>query len=451
MVREFGALVIGSGSAGTNAATVLRKGGLTVAVADERPFGGTCALRGCDPKKVLIAAVRVLDSASAYADRGVFDGAPRLDWAKLMQFKRTFTDPVPAKRLQTYEDAGIAALHGTTRFAGAQELDIDGDRVRAKHIVIATGATELHVAEGDDLLLTSESFLELEQMPKTLVFVGGGYIAFELAHVAARAGARVTILNDNDKALHGFDPDIVEQLLKSTRNAGIDVRLETRIERVQRTDSGIALHAQTKTGTEVFKAENGVLAAGRVPDLDRLALDAANIQRTKKGVKVNEHLQSVSNPNVYAAGDAGDGGGLPLTPVAGYEGEIAASNILRPGSRTPDFTGLASMVYTIPPLGQAGLTEAQAREKHLEIDVHAGDMSDWFLTRHVGAKAAFYKVVVEKPAGRILGATIFGPHAEEQLNVLTLAIREGLPARHVAETLFAYPTGSSDLEYLFGF
>ncbi len=450
MERDFDVAVIGSGSAGTSAAMALRKAGLSVAVIDERPFGGTCALRGCDPKKVLVAAARALDAAAAYADRGIFDRAPQLNWANLMQFKRTFTDPVPEKRVKTYEDAGIAAIRGQARFTGPQALAVDGDTVRAKHIVIATGATELHVASGDDTLLTSETFLELERMPQTLIFVGGGYIAFELAHVASRAGARVTMINDNDKPLHGFDPDAVEQLCETTRNAGIDVQLNTRVERVEHTGKGIALYAQTDSGTKVFEAENGVLAAGRIPDLDHLNLEAAGIERTKKGVKVNERLQSVSNPNVYAAGDCADGGGLPLTPVAGYEGEMVASNVLTAAGKKTDFTGLASMVYTIPPLGQTGLTEAQANEEHVDVEVRAGDMSDWYSTRHLAAKSGFYKVVLEKQSGRILGATIFGPHAEEQINVIALAIRQGLPGRRLAETLFAYPTGSSDMEYFFG-
>ena len=151
MEREFDVVVIGSGTAGTNAAMALRKAGRSVAVIDERPFGGTCALRGCDPKKVLVAAARALDAAAAYTDRGIFDRAPQLNWANLMRFKRTFTDPVPQTRVRTYEDAGIVAIRGQARFAGPQQLAVDGDRVRAKHIVIATGATELHVADGDDV------------------------------------------------------------------------------------------------------------------------------------------------------------------------------------------------------------------------------------------------------------------------------------------------------------
>ncbi len=447
MQRDFDAAIIGSGSAGTNAAITLSKRGLKVAVIDERPFGGTCALRGCDPKKVLVAAARTIDEAARYADLGIFTQRPALNWSNLMRFKSTFTDPVPANRLKAYEEADVVAIRGQAYFADEHTLIVGDDRVRAAHFVIATGAAELHVARGDDQLLTSETFLELESLPESLIFVGGGYIAFEFAHVAARAGVRVTMLNDNNEPLHGFDRDVVEFLLDASREAGIDIHLDTPVESVERSGGGVIVHARTKSGPRTFDARNGVLAAGRIPDLERLHLEAAGIERTKKGVKVNEHLQSASNANIYAAGDCADGGGLPLTPVAGYEGAIVASNILDGNVRKPDFRGLASMVYTIPALGQVGLTEAQARKQGLDIEIHAGDMSDWYSTRHLAAKTAYYKMVVEEKSGRIAGATILGPHAQEQLNIIALGIRSGLDGRSIAQTLFAYPTGASDIEY----
>jgi glutathione reductase (NADPH) len=448
MEREFDLVVIGSGGAGTSAALAVRKSGQTVAVIDERPFGGTCPLRGCDPKKVLVAAAQALDYAARYSKLGIFNEAPALNWRELIRFKHTFTDPIPAERLKQYEDAGIVAIGGHARFTDKQTLSVNGDLIRAKHFVIATGAREVHVADGDEDLITSETFMELESLPESLVFIGGGYIAFEFAHVAARAGVRVTILNRGAHPLGGFDQDLVQQLLDLTRKLGIAVYVNAEVDRVERTATGVVVHARTPGGMQQFEARNGVLAAGRVADLDRLDLDAAGIQRTKKGVKVNEYLQSISNPSIYAAGDSADGGGLPLTPVAGDEGEVVASNILNGNTRKPDFRGLVTMVFTIPPLGQAGLTEAQARESGLDIETRSGDMSAWYSTRHLAADTAFYKTVFDRRTGVILGAAIFGPNAEEQLNVLALAIHHGLRPSQIAEVLYAYPTGSSDLLYM---
>lgn len=198
----------------------------------------------------------------------------------------------------------------------------------------------------------------------------------------------------------------------------------------------------------MFRAQAGVLGAGRVPDLEPLELAAGRVERGKRGVKVNEYLQSTSNPRVYAAGDAADAGGLPLTPVAAREGEVVASNLLDGNTRTMDFRGLATMVYTIPPLGAVGLDEIAARERGIEYEVRAGDMSNWYSSRHVAARTAFYKVLLDKRSGKILGATILGPHAEEQINILPLAIGSDFDGERITRTLFAYPTGASDLAYL---
>ncbi|HKU66490.1 MAG TPA: NAD(P)/FAD-dependent oxidoreductase [Candidatus Baltobacteraceae bacterium] len=448
MERNFDVVVVGSGSAGTQAALTLRERGKSVAVIDEAPFGGTCALRGCDPKKVLVHAARVVDAAQRLADIGVVNGAPAISWPDLLRFKRTFTDPVPQQRLQSYDGAGIVALRGQARFVDEDALRVEGDLLRAGHVVIASGAHEMHVAQGDDILYTSETFMDLERMPRSLLFVGGGYIAFEFAHVAARAGAQVTILNNDAHPLAGFDADIVRQLLDASRAAGITIHLETPVVSVERDADGIVARATQNGQTRAFRADAGVLAAGRTPNLEALALDAAGIERTKKGVKVNEFLQSTSNARVYAAGDAADSGGLPLTPIAAYTGEIAAQNLLSGNTRAPNFAGLATMVYTIPPLGSVGLNQAQARERGIDVDVSAGEMTDWYSTRQVAGRAACFKTVREKRTGKILGATVLGPHAEDQINVLALAIRHGLDAKSVADSLFAYPTGASDVEYM---
>lgn len=446
MKQRYDVVVIGSGSAGSGAAMALRKGGKTVLVVDERPLGGTCALRGCDPKKVFVAAARTIDQARHWRALGIVGDVPALDWAQLQRFKRTFTDPAPHKRAKQFDDAGIDHTRGRARFEGERTVSIDGRRVDADYIVIATGARELHVAQGDDALITSEQFLELEALPRSLFVVGGGYIAFELAHVAARGGAKVTILHEDDRPLPDFDRRAVAHLLAATRDAGIDVQLQTKVGRIEKRGDGVtAVDANDEART--FHAERGLLAAGRAADVDDLALEAAHVERSKKGIRVDEHLRSISNDRVYAAGDCADGGGLPLTPVAGYEGSVAAANILGEHPRTVDFRGLATIVFAIPALARVGITEDEAKQRGLDAQTHEGDMSEWYGTRHLGADAAYYSMVTEKGSGTILGATVFGPNAEAQINVLALAVRQSLPFDAVSGAFFAYPTGASDLEY----
>ncbi len=447
-MQEFDVVVIGSGSAGTAAALGCRNGGRSVAVIESGPLGGTCALRGCDPKKVLVQAARAADAMRRYAKLGVFEREPRLDWAALMRFKRSFTDPVPAQRQRTYDDAGIVTIHGRAAFADERTLGVGEEMIGAQRVVIATGARPQHVADGDEELLTSDAFLELEALPESLVFVGGGYIAFEFAHIAARAGSRVTILQNGPHALAGFDPVLTTRLVEIGESLGITVSLNTTVERVTRERSGIRIDARRNGDPVSFSAAAGVLAAGRIPDLDSLHVERAGVQHGKKGVVVNAYLQSVSNAAVYAAGDTADGGGKPLTPVAGDEGAVVAANILHEGSQSFDARGLASIVYSIPSLATVGMSEEAARAEGVDVTVHAGDMSSWYSTRSVAQEHAYYRLFAHARTGAIVGGSILGPHAEEQINVLACAIRNDLRVDTIAATLFAYPTGASDLAYM---
>lgn len=447
-MQQFDLIVIGSGAAGNTAAMTCRGRGWSVAIIDAKPFGGTCQLRGCDPKKVLVGAAHAFDAACKMHELGVLDSAPRLDWAGLMAFKRTFTDPVPAQREKTYNDAGVVALRGQARFLDEQTLEVDGEKMQGRYIVVATGATPAPLAPGDEVLLDNEAFLNLESLPASLLFIGGGFISMEFAHVAARAGANVQILDLAPRILMQFDADIVKLLAESTRELGIELHLGARVTKIERSGAQVVVHADVDGSPKTFRAQAGVHGAGRIANLSGLDIEAGNVERTKRGVKVNEFFQSTSNPRVYSAGDVADGGGLQLTPVAGDEGEIVATNMLDGNKRTANFAGLASVVYTIPALATAGLTEEQARKNGIAIDMKQGSMADWYSSRRLGEKRGGYKLLLEPASGKILGATIFGPYAEEQINVLSLAIRRGLNADALAEALFAYPTGASDLQYM---
>jgi glutathione reductase (NADPH) len=191
-----------------------------------------------------------------------------------------------------------------------------------------------------------------------------------------------------------------------------------------------------------------VHGAGRVPEIDDLDLKIAGVEREKHGVIVNEYLQSISNPSVYAAGDAAASGGPPLTPVAGMEGEVVAANLLKGNHRKPDLVAVASIVYTLPSVASVGLLEAAAEKQGLKFRVNHQDTSEWYSSRRLGAKYSAFKVLIQESSDRILGAHVIGPHAEEQINLFTLAIRSGIGASDIEQTLFAYPTGASDLSYM---
>ncbi len=448
-MRNFDLIVIGTGAAGANAAFGCRSAGWSVAIVDSRPFGGTCALRGCDPKKVLVGATEVIERSRQMAGKGVCFEGVKIDWTALMRFKRTFTQPVPADREQQFSQAGIAVFHGRARFIDKTTIQVGDDILIGRFVLIATGAwpARLHMP-GEEHLTTSDKFLELDVLPPRILFVGGGYISLEFAHVSARSGAQVQILHRGARPLEKFDPDMVDRLVKATEELGVAVRLKAAVERIEKSSGHFIVHASVNGTSQTFEADLVVHSAGRVPEIDDLDLEAAGVEYKKRGVTVNEYLQSVSNPAVYAAGDAAASSAPRLTPVASMEGEVVAANLLKGNHRKPGLAAIPSIVFTHPPVASVGLLESAATEQGLKFRVNHQDTSDWYSSRRLGAKHSAFKVLIEESSDRILGAHVIGPHVEEQINLFTLAIRSGLRASDVEQTLFAYPTGASDLSYM---
>lgn len=449
MSRHFDLVVIGTGSAATGAARTCAAAGWDVAVVDSRPFGGTCALRGCDPKKVLVGAAEVIDLVRRLDERGVKTTGATLDWPELMRFKRTFTDPVPAARERTFEAAGITTLHGRARFTSSASLQVGSEAVTARRVLIASGAKPARLGiEGEEHLATSTDFLELDALPRRIVMVGGGYIAFEFAHIAARAGADVCVLHRGARPLEGFDEDLVARLADATRALGVDLRLGHDVRGVERTADGFRVRAEHGSGDAVVPADLVVHAAGRTPEIDDLDLDAAGVKRERHGVQVDAYLRSVSNRAVYAAGDAAASGGLPLTPVAGREGAAVAENLLHGDRCTVDHRGTPTVVFTLPPLAAVGLTETDARAAGHRFRTRSEDTSGWYSARRVALEHSAFKVLVEEETDRILGAHLLGHHAEETINLFALAIRGDLRVSALKDLLYAYPTSASDVPYM---
>jgi glutathione reductase (NADPH) len=281
-----------------------------------------------------------------------------------------------------------------------------------------------------------------------VAFVGGGYISFEFAHVAARAGARVTILHRGQRPLVHFDSDLVERLVRRTCDLGVDVRLGAAVHAIESVATLCRITFRDARGDAVVDADLVVHGAGRVPDLEDLNLQAAGVQYSRDGVRVNEYLQSVSNPKVYAAGDCAATPGPPLTPVAGHEGRLVAANLLEGHHATADYSAVPSVVFTIPPLARVGLTEEEARSAGLRFATRYEDTATWNSSRRVGETASAFKVLVEEDSGRLLGAHLLGPHADETINLFAIAMRAGVTADRFKQMLWAYPTHASDTAYM---
>ena len=447
MERRFDLVMVGTGVTSA-VASRCREAGWTVAVVDSRPFGGTCALRGCVPKKILVGAAEAVQGARDMANMGVPAPALTIDWPALMRFKRSWVDPTTERTEQAWAKMGVEQFHGRARFVGATTLAVGGDRLIGRRVLIAAGAMPAPLSfPGAERLATSEDFLNLDRMPPRMVFVGGGYISFEFAHVAARAGAQVTILHRGARPLEGFDPDLVDLLLRRMRELGIRVELDIEVRGIDGSADGLAVRGRQRGTDQRFEADMAVHGAGRVPEIDDLDLAAAGVAREKRGVTVNEFLQSVSNPAVYAGGDAA-ASGPALTPKADHDAGVLVTNLMEGNRRAVNYDGLASAVFTVPPLASAGLTEAAAHAAGLKFRANWQETSGWFNTRRVGETASGFKVLIEEDTGRVLGAHLLGPHAAEVINLFAVAIRLRIPADELKQVIFAYPTNGSDIRFM---
>jgi glutathione reductase (NADPH) len=445
-MKSFDLVVIGAGTASTSAANRCASAGWQVAVIDELPYGGTCALRGCDPKKMLRRGAELLDGVNLMRGKGVEADGLRINWTDLMAFKRTFTDRMPGRVEAGLQKNGIETLHGTARFTGSNKIEVGDAEFESRYVLIATGARPRDVAvPGTEHMIDSTQFLELETLPKRILFVGGGFISFEFAHIAARAGSDVCVLDHGTRPLSAFDPDLVDMLVKRTERIGVEFCSQTDVQSINKGDDGFEVVATQAGDEKTWSTDLVVHGAGRVAALDRLSLEAANVEFSDKGVKVNEYLQSVSNPSVYAAGDASDTEGWPLTPVSFHEGKIAASNMLKGNNKTADYRGVPTAVFTIPELTRVGMLESEAKELGIDFQSKFTDTSDWYSNMRVGEDCAAVKVLIDNQTDEILGAHLFGPEYAELVNIFGLAIKSGMKTADLKRMVSAYPSVGSDL------
>lgn len=443
-MKKYDVIIIGSGMAGMTIANKCAKKGLKTAITDSRPYGGTCALRGCDPKKILVGAAEIIDRANKMKGIGI-EGDISINWKDLIAYKNEFVSKMPKGVEKGYEKAGVEMYHGSASFESENTVRIGEDLLQAEKIVIATGARPaIPGIPGGDLSIDSTCFLDLERLPEHITFIGGGYIAMEFAHLAARAGSKVIILHRGKLPLENFEPDIVKHLVKATEELGIALHLESEVVAIEKVDKGYTVKAQAKDGEKTIQTDLVVNAAGRVPELDGLNLEKANISYRKNGIEVNEYLQSVTNERVYAAGDAAASKGLNLTPVAVLEGHAVAANIIRGNSKKPDYTEMPSAVFTLPTLAAVGMTEEQAKESGVEYQVKGGSASNWYNAKRINESTYAYKVISDKE-GHILGAHIIGPHAEEMINLFAMAIRGKLKVSDIRNMVYSYPSMGSDI------
>ena len=417
MTKTYDLIVIGGGTAGNGVARMAADAGWSVASIDSEPHGGTCALRGCDPKKMLVAVTEGVEWAENMEGKGL-EAQPSVNWPDMIAFKRSFTEAMPPRIEAGLEKAGIDVLHGLARFTGPNTIELNGETLTAKHFHIATGARPMTLnIPGEEHLTTSTEFLELPERPNRIAFVGGGFIAMEFAHIVKRAGAReVTVLEMMDRPLGPFDPDLVAMLVEATEELGVDLRTKAKVAKIEKQGDEFTVTVETPDGTETITCDLVVHGTGRVPNIDRLNLEAAGVEYSRRGIKVSDAMRT-TNPAIFAAGDCA-ASGPKLTPVSAFEGRVAGKNLLAgEDERSVDYPPIPSVVFTLPMVATVGLSEAAAREQ----------------------------VLVEEGSGQILGAHLIGPGSEEQINLFAMAMGAGQTANQIKAMIFAYPSYASDI------
>lgn len=448
--HSYDLIVIGTGPAAGTVAKKTAESGKSVAVIESRGYGGTCALRGCNPKKVYTNAGNLVSQARDANGKLATFSDPRIDWERLLAFKRQFTQPVVEKSEASFQKRGIKTFHGVASFSGTNTIKVGDVKLRGERIFVGTGTSPVPLEiDGGEHVTLSDAFMELATIPSHVTFIGGGYISMEFAHVVARFGSRVVVIDHHERPLKHFDPDLVDQLVEWSRKVGIEFVTDAKVTGVAASDSGLSVATDQNGNRQTIETQLVVHGAGRVPNISNLNLEAGDVDFSERGIAVDATMRSVSNPRVFAAGDCVNSGMPRLTPVANEEARVVVKNLFAEiPEKRPDYGAVPSVVFTSPCLAAVGLTQLEAKERYPEVEVLHEVTSKWSSIRKTGQECAAYKLLVDKQSDRILGAHLLGPAAEETINLFALAIKFDLTASDLKSTLFAYPTFAADVRQM---
>jgi glutathione reductase (NADPH) len=448
--EAFDVVILGGGNAGIGVTGPVRRAGMSVAMIEQDLVGGTCPNRGCTPKKVLVAAGHALHEIERASVHGISVGRAKLDWRALIDREKDMIKDIPANLARAMVHRNVEVIKGQAAFAGPDTIRVGNRELKAKHIVIATGSKPRPLPiPGAEHMITSDDMLSERELPRSVIFIGGGVISLEFGHVYARAGASVSILEALPQLLPAMDIDAVAHLQAESERIGIDVKTGVSVKRIEHANGSFRVVFARQGAEYTLGADRVVNGAGRIANVDALDLASGNVEHANGRVAVDRYLRSTSNAKVHVCGDA-----VPispqLSPIATYEGDMVGRNIVEGPKHSPDYSSMATSVYTVPALAAVGLTEAAARQKGFGIKVHTNDMLEWFSARTYAETQAWSKIIVDEATGNILGAHLVGHSGQELVNLFALAMRFGITASQIRENVYAYPTFSSDIRYMLG-
>lgn len=439
---DFDYFVIGAGSGGTRSARIAATHGARVAVAEDTYLGGTCVNVGCVPKKLMVYAAHFAEDFGDAANFGWTVGARSHDWKTLIANKDTEISRLNGVYKRLLEGAGATIFDGTATLRDAHTVEVNGETHTADKILVATGGwPTVPDVPGKEQVITSNDVFHLEDLPQKIVIVGGGYIAVEFAGIFHGLGRDVTLLYRGPCFLRGFDDDVREILAEEMIKKGVDVRFNSVVEAIGKQDDGSYILDLNK-GSESLEAGLVMYATGRHPRTAGIGLEAAGIELDGKGaIKVNEHWRT-SVENIYSIGDCTDT--IQLTPVAIKEGHALADALFKPSGRDVSYDYVPSAVFSQPPIGTVGLTEAQAREAHGKIDVYKSTFKPMKHTISGRDERTLMKLIVARDSQKVVGMHMVGPEAGEIIQGFAAAIKAGATKADFDATVGIHPTAAEE-------
>ena len=440
---DYDLFVIGAGSGGVRAARIAARYGARVAVAEEYRVGGTCVIRGCVPKKLLVYASKFAEEFEDALGFGWTTDKVSFDWSTLIENKDKEIDRLNKAYIRNLEGAGAELILERATVEDANTVRLaSGAKVTARYILVATGAAPFvprHLP-GHELAITSNEAFHLERLPARIVIVGGGYIAVEFAGIFSGLGVETVLVYRGEQILRGFDEDIRTHLAGEMKKKGIEIRTHADVSAIERSGSGVRVTLNDGTG---FGAGQIMFATGRIPNVMDLGLDKAGVELTPHyAVKVDDHSRS-SVPSIYAVGDVTNR--VNLTPVAIREGHAFADTVFGGKDVVVDHSLIPTAVFSQPEIGTVGLTETQAREQFRSIDIYKSSFRPMKHTLSGRDERMLMKLVVDGETDRVLGCHICGPDAGEMAQLLGISVRLGAKKSDFDATMAVHPTAAEEL------
>jgi glutathione reductase (NADPH) len=437
---DFDLFTIGAGSGGVAGARRAASYGARVAIAEAVRVGGTCVLRGCVPKKLLVYGAHYAEEFEDAAGFGWTVGERKLDWARLIAAKDRELDRLNGIYISMLKHVGVAILEGRARLVDPHTIELAGKRHTAGTVMIATGGwPSLPKIPGIEHAITSNEALDLKALPGRVAIVGGGYIAVEFAGIFRAAGAAVIQVIRADRILRGFDEDVRQFLQGEMVKKGVVFRTGTRVQRIEKTASGFRLVVEPG---EAVEADVVMYATGRAPNTANLGLEEVGVALDKKKAIAVDEWSRTTVPNIYAVGDVTDR--INLTPVAIHEGRALAETLYNDNPIKPDHTNVPSAVFSQPPVASVGITEAQARAWHQGIDVYRTSFRPMKHTLSGRDERIMMKLVVDRRTDRVLGCHMVGADAPEIIQGLAIALKCGATKKQFDQTIGIHPSAAEE-------